>query len=107
MYQNAEFASVGTKREFVARPYSKPVVVVGFEPLDILQGVYMIIKQINEGRCEVENQYPRVNNIAPIEAEDLVDVQASIMYARPRHSKCGLSFVERVGAPVTGSATSS
>src|SRR5207237_5543868 len=46
--------------EFVARRYGKPVAVVGFEPLDILQGIYMVIRQINEGRCEVENQYRRI-----------------------------------------------
>ena len=42
------------------RTYDKPVVVVGFEPLDILQGVHMVIRQVLEGRCEVENQYTRV-----------------------------------------------
>jgi hydrogenase expression/formation protein HypD len=46
--------------EFVSRRYGKPVVVVGFEPLDIMQGVHMVIEQVNEGRCEVENQYGRV-----------------------------------------------
>src|ERR671924_1089954 len=46
--------------EFVARRYEKPVVVVGFEPLDILQGVVMVIQQVNEGRCQVENQYRRI-----------------------------------------------
>jgi hydrogenase expression/formation protein HypD len=45
---------------FIARDYGKPVVVSGFEPLDVLQGVYMILRQLNEGRCEVENQYSRV-----------------------------------------------
>lgn len=46
--------------EFVPIEYGKPLVVSGFEPLDILQSVYMIIKQIIEGRAEVENQYGRV-----------------------------------------------
>ena len=45
--------------EFVPRQYGKPLVVSGFEPLDILQSVYLIIKQIIEGRAEVENQYGR------------------------------------------------
>lgn len=39
--------------------YRVPVVVTGFEPLDILQGVYMVVKQLEEGRAEVENQYAR------------------------------------------------
>ncbi len=52
---------IGTRcYEFVPREYGKPLVVAGFEPLDILQAVYMIVKQISEGRAEVENQYGRV-----------------------------------------------
>jgi len=52
---------IGTRPyEFVPRDYRKPLVVTGFEPLDVLQSVYMIIKQIVEGRAEIENQYGRV-----------------------------------------------
>jgi len=52
---------IGTRcYEFVPREYGKPLVVTGFEPLDVLQSVYMIVKQIIEGRAEVENQYGRV-----------------------------------------------
>src|SRR5258708_673497 len=46
--------------EFVPRDYGKPLVVTGFEPLDVLQSAYMIVKQIVEGRAEIENQYARV-----------------------------------------------
>jgi hydrogenase expression/formation protein HypD len=46
--------------DFIARHYRKPIVVAGFEPLDILQSVWMLLKQLAEGRCEVENQYARV-----------------------------------------------
>ena len=45
---------------FIARDYGQPVVVSGFEPLDVLQGVYMILRQLRDGRAEVENQYTRV-----------------------------------------------
>ncbi len=45
---------------FVPEVYGKPIVVAGFEPLDILASVAMLLRQINEGRCEVENQYSRV-----------------------------------------------
>lgn len=45
--------------EPLARKYHIPFVVTGFEPLDIVQGVYMCIKQLEEGRAEVENQYTR------------------------------------------------
>ena len=40
--------------------YRKPMVVAGFEPLDILQSIWMVLKQIKEGRAEIENQYARV-----------------------------------------------
>jgi len=43
----------------LAKKYRVPIVVTGFEPVDILQGVYMTVKQLEEGRCEVENQYTR------------------------------------------------
>jgi hydrogenase expression/formation protein HypD len=48
-----------TEYEPLARQYRVPIVVTGFEPLDILQGVYMCVKQLEEGRAEVENQYTR------------------------------------------------
>lgn len=43
----------------LARQYRVPIVVTGFEPLDILQGVLMCVRQLEEGRFEVENQYTR------------------------------------------------
>lgn len=43
----------------IAARHQVPIVVTGFEPVDILQGVYMTVKQLEEGRCEVENQYAR------------------------------------------------
>jgi hydrogenase expression/formation protein HypD len=46
--------------EFIASHYRRPLVVAGFEPLDILQSIWMVLKQIREGRAEVENQYARV-----------------------------------------------
>jgi hydrogenase expression/formation protein HypD len=45
--------------EFIPRDYGRPIVVAGFEPLDILQSIYMILKQLSEGRASVENQYTR------------------------------------------------
>ncbi len=44
----------------IVEKYRVPIVVTGFEPLDILQGLYMCIKQLEEGRAELENQYTRV-----------------------------------------------
>ena len=48
-----------TEYEPLARQYRVPIVVTGFEPLDILQGVLMCVRQLEEGRAEVENQYTR------------------------------------------------
>jgi len=48
-----------TEYEPIVARYKVPVVVTGFEPLDILQGVFMCVKQLEEGRAEVENQYTR------------------------------------------------
>ena len=45
---------------FVADEYRRPVVVAGFEPNDILQAVAMLLRQLREGRAEVENEYGRV-----------------------------------------------
>lgn len=46
--------------QFIARDYAKPIVITGFEPLDILQSILMLVTQIAEGRSDVENQYRRV-----------------------------------------------
>ena len=43
----------------IAARYHVPIVVTGFEPVDILQGIYMTVRQLEEGRIEVENQYAR------------------------------------------------
>ena len=52
---------IGTEPyQFIARDYGKPIVIAGFEPLDILQAVWMVLKQIADGRSTVENQYGRV-----------------------------------------------
>lgn len=44
---------------FFAEEYQKPVVIAGFEPLDVLQAILMLVRQINEGRAEVENEFSR------------------------------------------------
>ncbi len=59
--------------EPIARRYRVPIVVTGFEPVDILQGVYMCVRQLEEGRAEVENQYARaVRREGNRPAQDLV-----------------------------------
>ncbi|MEA3413400.1 MAG: hydrogenase formation protein HypD [Pseudomonadota bacterium] len=46
--------------EFFAEEFQRPVVIAGFEPLDVMQSTLMLIRQLNEGRHEVENEYTRV-----------------------------------------------
>ncbi|MCU7920817.1 MAG: hydrogenase formation protein HypD [Candidatus Thiodiazotropha sp. (ex Epidulcina cf. delphinae)] len=48
--------------EFFAEEFQRPVVIAGFEPLDVMQSALMLIRQLNEGRYEVENEYTRVVN---------------------------------------------
>jgi len=45
--------------EFFAEEYARPVVIAGFEPLDVLQAILMLVRQLNEGRAEVENEFTR------------------------------------------------
>ncbi len=53
--------------------YHLPIVVTGFEPLDLLQGVYMIVAQLESGRAEVENQYTRaVRKAGNVQAQERV-----------------------------------
>ncbi|MBP1596637.1 MAG: hydrogenase expression/formation protein HypD [Acidobacteria bacterium] len=59
--------------EPIARKYRVPIVVTGFEPLDILQGIYMTVRQLEEGRAQVENQYSRaVNRNGNRQAQELI-----------------------------------
>ncbi|WP_126444275.1 hydrogenase formation protein HypD [Sulfuricystis multivorans] len=59
--------------EFFAAEYRKPVVIAGFEPLDVMQAILMLIRQVNEGRCQVENEFTRaVTREGNRKAQDLV-----------------------------------
>jgi hydrogenase expression/formation protein HypD len=60
--------------EEFATHYKKPIVVSGFEPVDVMESVLMILKQFNESRCELETQYSRsVNHEGNIVAQKLND----------------------------------
>ncbi len=59
--------------EHFADEYRKPVVIAGFEPLDVMQAVLMLVRQVNEGRCEVENEFSRaVDRDGNLSAQALV-----------------------------------
>jgi hydrogenase expression/formation protein HypD len=76
---------------FIARDHGRPLVCAGFEPLDILQAVHMLLTQLAEGRAEVENQYTRVvpwnGNHRALEAINRV------MELRPYFEWRGLGFI--------------
>jgi hydrogenase expression/formation protein HypD len=77
--------------EFIPRDYGKPLVVAGFEPLDILQSVHRLLRQLHEGRCEVENQYARV---VPWQGNPVaLDAIARTMRLRPYFEWRGLGFI--------------
>jgi hydrogenase expression/formation protein HypD len=68
--------------ERFAREHGKPVVVSGFEPLDLMQSILMLVRQLNEGRCEVENEYTRAvsregNAVAIALVDDVFELRPS------------------------------
>lgn len=79
--------------EFVPRDYGRPLVIAGFEPLDILQGVYMILRQLREGRREVEIQYSRV--VRPEGNPEALAAMARVFELRPFFEWRGLGFITR------------
>jgi hydrogenase expression/formation protein HypD len=78
---------------FVARDYRRPLVTSGFEPLDLLQAIVMILRQLRTGRAEVENQYARVvpwqGNRAALRA------MADVFELRPYFEWRGLGFISQ------------
>jgi hydrogenase expression/formation protein HypD len=77
--------------EFISRQHRKPLVCAGFEPLDILQSISMIMRQLATGRAEVENQYSRVvpwaGNPTALRAIN------TVMELRPYFEWRGLGFI--------------
>ncbi|HET6874507.1 MAG TPA: hydrogenase formation protein HypD [Acidimicrobiales bacterium] len=78
---------------FVPSVYGKPLVTAGFEPLDILQAVEMLIAQINEGRCCVENQYTRC--VREEGNPKALEVMAEVFELRPHFEWRGLGFISQ------------
>ena len=59
--------------EFFAEEYRKPVVIAGFEPLDVMQAILMLVRQVNDGRAAVENEFSRaVDRDGNVKAQNLV-----------------------------------
>lgn len=75
--------------------YRKPVVISGFEPLDILQSIWMALKQLIEGRCEVENQYSRL--VQPQGNTVALNAIARVFELRDRFEWRGLGDISEGG----------
>lgn len=81
--------------EFFAAEYQRPVVIAGFEPLDVLASIRMLVRQMNEGRAEVENQFLRgVSRDGNEKAKALV---ADVLELRPDFAWRGLGHVPYSG----------
>ncbi|HRP34353.1 MAG TPA: hydrogenase formation protein HypD [Gammaproteobacteria bacterium] len=81
--------------EYFAEEYQRPVVIAGFEPLDVLAAVRMLIRQLNEGRAEVENQFTRgVTRDGNLKAQAMV---AEVFELRPEFEWRGLGKVQYSG----------
>ena len=76
---------------FVTQDYGKPLVTAGFEPLDILQAIAMVLAQLAEGRCEVENQYSRI--VRDEGNPRALQYLAEVFELRPHFEWRGLGFI--------------
>ncbi len=77
--------------EFVSDRYRRPVVIAGFEPLDLMQAVLMLVNQLNAGRHEVENEYARaVTRDGNAKAQELI---AEVLELRPSFEWRGLGEI--------------
>ncbi len=77
--------------EFIAAEYGRPLVVAGFEPLDILQSIHLLLTQLAENRVAVENQYGRV---VPWDGNGkALQVLSQVMEVRPHFEWRGLGFI--------------
>jgi hydrogenase expression/formation protein HypD len=78
---------------FVARDYGKPLVTAGFEPLDVLHAVYMLLAQLRDGRCEIENQYTRV--VRDEGNPRALEILGQVFTLRPHFEWRGLGFISQ------------
>jgi hydrogenase expression/formation protein HypD len=85
--------------EFIPQDYGQPVVVAGFEPLDLLQAIHMIMVQLAERRAEVENQYGRV--VAWEGNLRALDVMQEVFELRPYFEWRGLGFISQSALELT------
>ncbi len=87
---------IGTEPyQVIAQHYHKPLVISGFEPLDLLQSIWMVLRQLAEGRCEVENQYTRFVQAAGNEVG--LDAMQRVFQVREQFEWRGLGDIPQSG----------
>jgi hydrogenase expression/formation protein HypD len=84
--------------QFISQQYHKPIVVSGFEPVDILQSMWMLLQQIIENRCKVENQYSRIvkeegNQVA-------LNAMKQVFTVRDKFEWRGLGYIPESGLKI-------
>lgn len=84
--------------QFIPQQYHKPIVVSGFEPLDILQSIWMLLQQILENRCEVENQYNRI--VQPAGNQTALAAINQVFMAREQFEWRGLGDIPESGLQI-------
>ena len=77
--------------EYFAEEFQKPVVIAGFEPLDVMQAILMLIRQINAGRAEVENEFTRA--VSPTGNRKAQSLVAEVFELRRTFEWRGLGWV--------------
>ncbi|MGO8905905.1 MAG: hydrogenase formation protein HypD [Solirubrobacteraceae bacterium] len=81
--------------QFIPAEYGRPIVISGFEPLDVMQSIHMLVSQLAGGRCEVENQYTRVVSFEG--NPRALDVMAEVFEPRAQFEWRGLGFIPESG----------
>jgi hydrogenase expression/formation protein HypD len=83
-----------TEYEPIAQAFHVPIVVTGFEPLDLLEGIKMVVSQLEQGRCDVENQYVR-----SVRREGNLEAQAQVaeVFEPCDRAWRGLGLIQRSG----------
>lgn len=88
-----------TPLRFVAEHYNRPIVISGFEPLDILQSIWMLVRQLAGGTCMLENQYARI--VASAGNQPGLEAMMSVFELREFFEWRGLGSIDHSGVRLT------
>jgi len=83
---------------FVPQRYHRPVVIAGFEPLDVMQAIYMLVRQLNNGECVVENEFTRA--VTPAGNVKACALMQQVFEVRNRFEWRGLGWLPASGLKI-------